>query len=314
MNSVVTWSPESEHIGDCVLTIGVFDGVHLGHINLISETVRRAALAGVPSVIVTFDRDPDSVVDPGADIVQLLSITEKIERLSLTGVDRIVVLTFNTEMAAISPSDFLHCVVLRSMNPLQIVVGEDFRFGNRAAGDIRLLKELSLESGIDVVGIQLLELDGAPVKSTRIKHLLVAGEVEAAGHLLGRPHLLSGTVIHGTGRGTKVLSIPTVNIRPRNGSVLPAAGVYSGKAQLGDKEHPAAIFIGRSPSFSDSVFGVEAHLLDFAQEVYGTTITLTFDTRLRDLEEFAVPEALASAMQADVDLVRRLSGSEPEKS
>ncbi len=307
MSRVVTWSPEMEHLGDCVLTIGVFDGVHLGHVNLITETLRCATHASVPSVIITFDRDPDTVVGPAADIVQLLSLAEKIECLSLTGVEHIVILPFDSEMAALSPGDFLRHIVLRSMNPLQIIVGEDFRFGNSAAGDIHLLKELGLESGIDVTGMELLELDGAPVKSTRIKNLLFAGDTETAGRLLGRSHSLSGIVIHGAGRGGRLLSIPTVNIHPNEGSVVPATGVYSGKARIGQETYPAAIFVGSSPSFTDSVFGVEAHILGFADEVYGRKLTLVFEKRLRRLEGFASPDALALAIMADIDVVRRLS-------
>lgn len=307
MSQVVTWSPEMEHLGDCVLTIGVFDGVHLGHINLITETLRRASRTTVPAVILTFDRDPDSVVDPDANIVQLLSLADKIECLSLTGVEHIVILPFDAEMAALSPSDFLRQIVLQSMNPLQIIVGKDFRFGNRAAGDIHLLKELGLKSGIDVTGMELLELDDAPVKSTRIKNLLFSGDTEAAGRLLGRPHSLSGTVVHGAGRGGRLLSIPTVNLRPSDGSVVPASGVYAGAARIDQKAYPAAIFVGSSPSFSDSVFGVEAHLLGVADEVYGRKLTLVFERRLRELKEFTSPDALASAITTDIDIVRRLS-------
>ncbi len=312
MSTVMTWSPEIEHLGDCVLTIGVFDGVHLGHVNLISETVRRATLSGVPSVLITFDRDPDTVVNPGVDTVQLLSLAEKIDRLSHTGIERIIILPFDDRMAAYSPKDFLSLVVLQAMTPRHIIVGEDFRFGNKATGDIRLLTALAAKSGIDVLGIPLLELDGAPVKSTRIKRHLVDGDVECAKRLLGHPHSLSGTVIHGAGRGSRLLSIPTINISTQGASLLPAAGVYSGKAHLVDGGHPAAIFVGSSPSFADSRFGVEAHLLGFANDVYAQKVTLTFETRIRDLQEFATPDALASAIIADVDIVRRLSGMEPE--
>lgn len=314
MSIVVTWSPEIEHIGDCVLTIGVFDGVHLGHVNLISETAHRAALAGIPSVVITFDRDPDTIVSPAADIVQLLTISEKIELLSLTGVDRIVILPFDAEMASLAPRDFLYQVVLRSMTPRQIIVGEDFRFGYQAAGAIHLLRELARESDIEIVGMELLELGGAPVKSTRIKGLLNDGDVQTAAVLLGRPHSLSGTIMHGTGRGGRLLSIPTINVTPLQGSLLPSTGVYSGKARIADDVYPAAVFVGRSPSFPDSHFGVEAHLLDFAADVYGRQVTLTFDTRLRDLEEFASLEALAAAIQADIGIVRRLNDPELEPS
>lgn len=310
MSTVMTLGPELAYMGDCVLTIGVFDGVHLGHVNLISHTVRTATLAGVPSVLMTFDRDPDTVVNPGVDIVQLLSLAEKIDRLSLTGIDHIVTLPFDDNMAACSPKNFLDGVVLQTMSPLQIIVGEDFRFGNKATGDIGLLKALAAKSGIDVIGMPLLELDGAPVKSTRIKRLIFAGEVERARGLLGRPHSLSGTVIHGAGRGGRLLSTPTINVSTESGRVLPAAGVYSGRAHLHEGDYPAAIFVGSPPSFSDSTFGVEAHLLGFANDVYGQKVTLMFDTRIRDLEEFAAPETLASAIQGDIDFVRHLAGME----
>jgi len=292
--------------GPCVLTIGVFDGVHIGHQALIAQTIQQAREADVPSALLTFDRDPETIVDPSASLDHLLPLQDKICEIEQLGVDYIFVLPFDRRMAMLSPQMFFEEILISRIQPTKIVVGADFHFGHKASGSVADLTAMGATLGVDVTASELMFIEGAPVKSTRIKSLVASGQVESAARLLGRPHRLTGTVVRGDDRGQKVLGVPTANLRLVSGSILPVNGVYGGSVQLGTSRYLAAISIGAPPSFPDMKPTVEVHLLDYNGDLYGQDITVQLSYRIRDQLYFSSPRSLADAIGADLDYVRRM--------
>jgi len=296
-------------IGPCILTIGVFDGVHVGHQALIAKAIEQARISAVPSAVLTFDRDPETIVHPKACSDHLLSLEDKIVEIDNLGVDYIVVLPFDSQLAMLSPEVFFEKILINRIQPIQIVVGVDFHFGYRAGGNVADLMAMGATRGIAVTACELISIEGVPVKSTRIKMLVSAGQMESAARLLGRPYRLTGTVVHGSNRGLKLLGVPTANLRLPPGSILPADGVYGGSAQVGATCHPAAISIGSPPSFQNCGSAVEVHLLDFEGDLYGRDVTAQLSYRIREQFHFSSPERLADAIGRDIDYVRQVHKS-----
>lgn len=304
--TIVEWEEGSPSLGRSVAAIGVFDGVHAGHRALIADTVALAHEHGVRSVVITFDRDPEQVVKSEANVPQLLTLADKLERIEALGVDAIVVIPFCMRLAAMAPSRFLDDVLLAVIEPLAVVVGRDFRFGTHASGTVATLESFGHEHGFGVVAHELIERDGDVVTSTRIRRLIAAGDVTRACRLLGRPHRIPGNVVHGRGEGASVLGVPTANLTPWKHAALPADGVYAGRVRLDGKTYLAAISIGLPPTFPKAVDRVEAHLIGFAGDLYGQQVTIEFETRLRDQRAFASAEELTAAMRADITAAEEL--------
>ncbi|MDZ4181201.1 MAG: riboflavin biosynthesis protein RibF [Coriobacteriia bacterium] len=304
MSRVITWESDSASLGPAVVAMGVFDGVHIGHRALISDAVARAREAGVASAVLTFDRDPDQVVTPESTSPQLLPLKEKIERIADLGVDVILVVAFCVRLATTTPDRFLDDILCQAFEPVAVVVGHDFRFGQHASGTVATLRAYGDAQGFLTVDHDLVRVDGQPVTSTRIRALVAAGEVEAAAVLLGRSHCVSGRVVHGRGIGESLLGIPTANISPAAHSALPADGVYAGVARIDGTAYAAGISVGLPPTFPEARDPLEAHLLDFAGDLYATDITIDFCERLREQRHFDSPAELASAIEADLARVR----------
>jgi riboflavin kinase/FMN adenylyltransferase len=299
MTSVMTHSTGTHEIGPAVIAIGVFDGVHIGHRQLIADTIAFAREKRCASCVLTFDRDPDQVVTPLNAAPQLTSLAEKLRLISAVGPDAILVVPFDEWLASLPPDDFCIDVLLDAAEPLACVVGYDFRFGTKASGDADTLRALGSLHGFQVVTHPLVHHDGAPVTSTRIRALVAAGEVEQAATLLGRNHRLEGVVERGKGLG-RTIGVPTANLRIGAEFALPAPGVYAGYATARGERHPAAISVGVPPMFPDATSALEAHLIGFDGDLYDTTVIVEFAHRLRDQRTFASTEALAEAMKADI--------------
>lgn len=301
----VMWQPGMAPLGRAVVAIGVFDGVHLGHQQLLDETATDASMTGVRSIALTFDRDPDQVVTPDNAAPQLLTMDDKCSFITECGVNLVLVVPFTEQVAAMPAETFLDEVLGSAVEVSAIHVGEDFRFGARAAGTVDTLRAWAAERGAEVVGHDLFEVDDAPVTSTRIRGLVSAGDVEAAAVLLGRPTRVSGVVHLGRQQG-RALGFPTANVVPVPFAALPADGVYAGTAVLDDGyEYPAAISVGTPPSFPEARDYLEAHLVGFSGDLYDERITLTFVRRLRDQRSFDSMYALTTAIRADVEEVGR---------
>jgi riboflavin kinase / FMN adenylyltransferase len=296
--------------GRCVVTVGVFDGVHRGHAQIIGEVVKIAAARGLPSVLITFDPHPAEVVRPGSQPPQLTTLVRRAELVEALGVDAFCALPFTLEFSHLEPADFVHRALVAQLHAAEVVVGQNFRFGHRAAGDVAMLAELGRTFGFEVSGTPLLTGDVVPISATFIRSSVAAGDVSAAALALGRPHRVDGLVERGDQRGRE-LGYPTANLRTARYAAVPADGVYAGRvvrlSESGDTMDPigdSAISIGTNPTFAGKQRRIEAYVLDFDGDLYGQEIGVEFVRRLRSTERFATIEALVEQVERDVELTR----------
>ncbi len=292
------------------MTIGVYDGVHVGHQAVIAEVRRRANAGGYGSAVVTFDRHPASVVRPESAPKLLTDLPQRLELLSRTGIDATVLLSFNEVAATEPPEAFARRVLMECANVRAVVVGEDFHFGRQRSGNVALLRRLGVEHGFDVVGISLLpRIDGTaePVSSTAIRRSLAGGDVASASLMLGRPFEARGPVIDGDHRG-RLLGFPTANVQIEAGICLPADGVYAGWYERPNGDvHPCAINLGRRPTFYEHADHslLEAHLLDFDGDLYGEQAEVRFVAFLRSERKFDGLDAIKHQLLIDVEAARK---------
>lgn len=306
MSRVVSWTSDMAPLGRTVAAMGVFDGVHRGHQALITDTVALAADQQALSAVITFDRDPDQVVTPAHAAPQLLALEDKLSLLAGLGADVVLVMSFTPELARTPPLTFLDEVLLGSMEPAGVVVGYDFRFGHRAEGDVDVLVRYGASHGFSVVAHTLVNDEGSPITSTRIRALVATGDVAGAARLLGRPHRVIGDVGHGRGAGAG-LNAPTANLLVSPAMAVPAPGVYAGRTVIDGMTHPAAVTVGVPPTFPESGDVFEVHVLDFAGDLYGTRVSVDLLDRIRDLERFESEQALMSAIADDLVQVRAIA-------
>jgi riboflavin kinase / FMN adenylyltransferase len=294
-------------LGASVVTVGVFDGVHRGHRAVVAEVVRRARERGVAAVVVTFDPHPMAVVRPDAAPSSLAPLDLREELLTSLGVDGVLVLGFTPEVSRWSPEEFVERVLVGALHAVEVVVGEDFRFGHRAAGDVALLRELGERLGFVVDGVDLAG-DGERWSSTRVRALLDAGDVEHAADVLGRPYLVRGPVVHGDQRG-RAIGYPTANLALPAVTAIPADGVYAGWLTRADGTRlPAAISVGTNPTFDGTQRRVEAYVLDRDDlELYDEVVSVELTHRLRGQVRFDGVPALVEQMSRDVDQARALT-------
>jgi len=300
-------------IGGSAVTIGAYDGVHLGHRALLGELKARAEAGGLTTVVVTFDRHPASVVRPESAPLLLCDLEQKLELLASAGVDRTVVVRFDAERANETAEEFVERELVDGLDARLVVVGEDFHFGHGRKGNVALLREMGSVAGFAVDGISLSSETGSAgagveaVSSTRVRTLVSRGDVEGAAALLGRPHQVRGLVVTGDGRGGGELGYPTANVDVPADICLPAAGIYAAWYERpGGSRFGAAVSVGRRPTFygSDGDLLVEAFLLDFSDDLYGELARISFVRRLRDEREFASVDALVEQMGLDVEHTR----------
>lgn len=292
------------------LTIGFFDGVHLGHQLVIGEVRRHAAELGARTAVVTFDPHPATVVRPESAPLLLTDVDQRLELLAQTGVDYTVVVPFDEARSKEAADDFVRDVLVGCLGARAVVVGADFHFGHQRSGNVELLQRMGAEHGFEVEGIQLAASTSAvrPVSSTAIREALAAGDVDAANRMLGRLHEVRGTVQQGDQRGRE-LGYPTANVGVPDGMCLPADGIYAGWHLRPDgSRHPAAISLGRRPTFYDDqpLSLLEAYLLDFDGDLYGEEARVQFVARLRGEERFESVEALVRQIGVDVESCRRI--------
>lgn len=295
------------------MTVGTFDGVHRGHQALMTELCRRAVRAGLESTVVTFDRHPAEVVRPGRAPALLNDLDHRLQLLAATGVDRVVVVAFDSWRAAQEPEDFVSELLAGELAARLVLVGVDFRFGRARRGDVDLLERLGKPLGMDVVHLDLVSgSQSGPVSSTAIRALVAAGDVEGAAELLGRPYELRGRVVAGDGRGGAELGFPTANIEVGERLALPGLGIYCGWFSTAGDPQPraAAVSVGVRPTYGPGGAAVvEAHLLDFSGDLYGQSCRLVLTSRIRAEQRFDSTEALVAAIVEDVAETRRRLGT-----
>lgn len=312
-----------EHLGanGTVVTIGVFDGVHRGHQQLIARAVDEAKQRGVPSVMFTFDPHPTFVFRPD-NVPNLLGTVEQRARIAQQlGIDHVVVIGFTKEIAAWSPAEYVDNVLVDILNASAVVVGKNFTFGHKAAGTSETLQELGAERGIDVTVLDLLEDGDHVVCSTWIRNALAEGNVSGAVEALGRPFAVEGEVTHGAGRGGRALGFPTANLYFPDLFALPEDGVYAGfvtvlrtndvpdGGRVGTmpvgKRLPAAISVGTNPTFGHEPRSVESFILDHEADLYGLDIRVEFISRIRGMETYESLDELIAAIGSDVAHTRQ---------
>jgi riboflavin kinase/FMN adenylyltransferase len=295
--------------GRSVVTIGVFDGVHRGHQAIIGQAVRRAKDLGVQSVVVTFDPHPMEVVRPGSHPPVLTSSRRKAELIESLGVDGLCVLPFTPEFSRLEPVEFVHDVLVEHLHATEVVVGENFRFGHKAAGDVAGLTGFGTRFGFGVSGAPLVAQSGTTFSSTYIRACVAAGDVGAAAEALGRDHRVEGVVVRGDQRGRK-LGYPTANAELYPHAAVPADGVYAARLVRqtadGAEALPAAVSVGTNPTFEGRARRVEAYVLDFEGDLYGDHVGVEFVQRLREMERFDSVEELVAQMGDDVRQTRDL--------
>jgi riboflavin kinase/FMN adenylyltransferase len=287
------------------VAVGNFDGVHRGHQALVAGAVAAAHEAGGSAVVLTFDPHPARVLRPQAAPSVLTTLAQKEERVAELGVERLVVLGFDAAVAELSPDRFARAVLREALGARHVVVGESFRFGRGRAGDAGTLAALGEAMDFDVRVVPPVLHAGRPVSSSRVREALVAGDVVEAAALLGRPYELAERVVRGEGRG-RTLGIPTLNLA-RLEQLLPARGVYAGRCRTADGAWRLAVInVGERPTFGGRGLTVEAHLVDFAGELYDTRVRLAFHARLRGEQRFASAAELVACIREDVRTARAL--------
>ncbi len=285
------------------VTLGVFDGVHLGHRRLIDATKGRE---GIPAVI-TFEPHPVEVLIPGTDPRLITSIEERLQLLESAGVELVAVLDLS-EVRYLSPQEFIDEVLVGKLNVSSMVVGEDFRFGRDRSGDVRFLRSAGERAGFATEAVQLVASGDEPVSSSRIRIMIESGDLATASQLLGSNYRLTNTVINGDKRGRQI-GFPTANLLPPARKVIPADGVYATISRWQGKEYMSATNVGTRPTFGGGQRLVEAFLLDFDEDLYEQQLQVEFVKRLRPELAFDDVDALVSQMQRDVEQSRGILSS-----
>jgi len=289
---------------DSLITIGVFDGVHLGHKHLVSQLKELAGQQGLCSVVVTFDKHPQEILTPHSQPPFLTDAAEKAELLRKEGPDAVIVLNFTPELSHLSARQFL--VLLQKRLRLKgLVVGPDFALGRGGEGNIAVLRNLGSEMGFSVTVIPGVKNNGDIVSSTAIRKAMAAGEMAKVSRLMGRPFSLHGKVIHGKGRGSG-LGFPTVNLDILSGQALPPDGVYATRAHLGEHSYHSVTNVGTNPTFGINERSIEAYLLDFRDDLYEQEVKIDFIRKIRDEIKFSSPDELVKQIFKDIKESREI--------
>ena len=292
------------HVRGTVVTVGTFDGIHLGHQAILRRVRRRARALDAWSVLLTFDPHPLRVVRPDVAPPLLTVPNEKKEILTQFDLDLVVFVPFTTEFSRYSPEEFVKEMLVRRLRASELVIGHDHGFGRGRAGDAELLERLGASHGFDVAVVRGVAVDGSPISSTRIRRAVAAGDMEAAAAGLGRPYSLRGTVVHGLRRG-RTLGFPTANLTPPPpDKLLPAEGIYAVRASVGTELKEGLLHLGPRPTFAGSPPTIELFLIDFDRDIYGERVVVEFLHRLREVRPFATEAGLIEQMQRDLEAGR----------
>ena len=309
-----SWLPPD--VDGTVLTVGTFDGVHRGHQDVLARLAARARVAGLRSVLVTFDPHPLEVVNPAAAPPLLTPGREKLEALAEIGLDYVAVLPFTRALAAYDAEQFVDLVLRDRLRMRELMIGHDHGFGRGRAGDVEVLQALGARRGFRVEVIPPVSVgDGRPVSSTGIRRAVAGGDLERAAHGLGRQYGVAGRVTHGEKRG-RLLGFPTLNVEwPSPRKLLPPEGVYAVRVQTPSGAFGGMLNLGPRPTFGEVTPSLEAHLFDAAGDWYGAHVRVDFVARLRDTRRFDGVEALVAQLRRDGDAARqrlaRLDGAAP---
>lgn len=292
-----------------VVTIGNFDGIHLGHRLIIHKLVEEARREGCPAIVISFDPHPKMVIHPERRPFYLITpIEEKTRLLETLGVDAFLLIPFSLEYARTTAEEFIRGLLVERLRIQKIIIGHDTTFGRAMEGNEAFLREFGKRLGFGVEVMNAVRVGDTTVSSTRIREALLAGDVRLAASLLGRPYNLGGRVVPGYRRGVR-LGFPTANIIPDK-ELVPARGVYAVRVILGGTRYQGALSIGINPTFTDQKRSIEVHILDFHEDIYDKTLDMFFIERLRDEIRFASPEELIAQIDRDIAQVREILQAE----
>jgi riboflavin kinase/FMN adenylyltransferase len=302
---VVLRHPPASAAQPCALTIGNFDGVHLGHRAMLERVASMARERGLRACVMTFEPHPREFFAPDQAPTRLTSLREKLELLAGLGVDQTLVCRFDYDFARVTAQEFVERIVLRALDARYVLVGDDFRFGARRAGDFELLAQTGRAAGFEVERMRSVEAEGVRVSSTEVRSRLAGGDMDGAARLLGRPYSITGRVVRGDRLGRE-LGFPTANVRMQHNRP-PLMGIFAVEvAGLGPQQLPGAASLGVRPTVHSGAAAVlEVHLLDFDQDVYGRRVQVRFLHKLRDEQKYADLATLIAAIARDVENVRR---------
>jgi riboflavin kinase / FMN adenylyltransferase len=281
-----------------VVTIGNFDGVHLGHQKILRGTIDRAVATGSMSAVLTFFPHPARVLRPEHAPALLMTLPQRLRAFESIGIDATLVLPFDAELANVSAEDFVRKFLVDALRARAVLVGGNFRFGHKQAGDIALLSELGRRTDFEVAEVPPVILDGAVVSSTAVRSAVRGGRLDEAARLLGRPFELAGEIKTGTGMGRKLV-VPTLNLATDQ-ECLPKNGVYATESVIGGKTYQSATNVGVRPTFDGHRLAIESHLLDFSEMITSGPMEVRFRRRLRDEQKFSSPEALREQVLRDI--------------
>ena len=296
--------PAPGSVGPAHATIGTFDGIHRGHQALLKPLIAGARQAGAASVLVTFEPHPRCVLDPNHCPAYLTTLDEKTWLLDQMGLDHLIVIPFNTQVASLSPVVFMKRLT-RGMQLRHLITGEDFRFGQGRRGDPALLRRLGERQGFSLHVVPKLSRGREPVSSSRIRRLILLGQLRAAAQLLGRDYFFRSTVEHGEKRGRQ-LGFPTANLRIAPNKLVPASGVYAARVDFEGQLLRGALSVGYRPTFGGHNLTVEVFIMDFDGDLYDRLLTVWFVQRLRGERRFASVPGLQQQMAKDVENARRI--------
>ena len=293
---------------NAVITIGNFDGVHLGHQALFHEVIEKADAINGTSVVMTFEPHPVRVLKQNGHLALITIYEQKVELIESSGVDVLICVPFTKGFATISAKEFVQDVLLKSIGMKAIIVGKDYTFGKNREGDIDLLKTYAKDLGFDVIVADWIQASkNLPdrISSTRTRELIMEGKVDEAQKLLGRYYQVRGKVITGRNRGGKLLGFPTANITLQN-ELCPKNGIYAVTVEYSGKIYQGVANIGFSPTFDDHIFSVEVHILDFNENIYGQKIRVNFVQRIRGEKKFSNIPELSDQIKKDIVRVRNI--------
>ena len=286
---------------ESIATIGVFDGVHMGHRAVIKKIVDRAKAVGAMSIVVTFDPHPLKVLGAGHLAPSLMSLKHRVNAIKGLGVDKVIVMKFDKRLSGMEPGGFIKNVIRKELNAREIFVGEDFCFGRAAGADIKALKRIGGTAGLKVYSVKAVKRDGQVISSSEIRRLVVAGRIKEASELLGRPFSILGTVVSGA-KLARVLGYPTANINPHH-EAMPPSGVYAVKVKFNKKLLKGVMNIGVRPTFydhgRDAEPSIEVHIFGFHGSIYGKDLEIVFAKRMRAEKKFNTIDSLIEQVRKD---------------
>jgi riboflavin kinase / FMN adenylyltransferase len=302
-NSIEEWASHFGDAGRTAVSVGNFDGLHVGHQKILQSVRERARAAGQCAAVITFNPHPMCVLRPDRAPLMIQTLSQRLAGFERMGLDAALVLRFDRALSLVSPEDFIERILVGRLHAGAILVGGNFRFGHRGAGDVRLLSEFGARSGFDVEVVPPVEVGGQIVSSSAIRGAVASGNVAGAIPLLGRAFSLTGEIRTGAGRGRTIL-FPTLNLAPEQ-ELLPKLGVYATESAVCGKLYSSVTNVGTRPTFNGEGVTVESHLFGFSENLAGGPMEVRFHERIRDERKFSGPEALRAQIARDMEAARK---------